>query len=135
MNDNNELHSGIDIIEIDRIQNVLIKHPERFLRKIFTEYEINYCRGRATQLAARFASKEAAMKALGTGIRGVGWREVEVQRLRSGKPYIILHGRAKKRAESMGIKKIELSISHSKNLATAMAVSYTHLTLPTKRIV
>ena len=124
MNDNNELHSGIDIIEIDRIQNVLIKHPERFLRKIFTEYEVNYCRGRATQLAARFASKEAAMKALGTGIRGVGWREVEVQRLRSGKPYIILHGRAKKRAESMGIKKIELSISHSKNLATAMVIMY-----------
>ena len=124
MNDNNELHSGIDIIEIDRIQNVLIKHPERFLRKIFTKYEINYCRGRATQLAARFASKEAAMKALGTGIRGVGWREVEVQRLRSGKPYIILHGRAKKRAESMGIKKIELSISHSKKLATAMVIMY-----------
>ena len=124
MNDNNELHSGIDIIEIDRIQNVLIKLPERFLRKIFTEYEINYCRGRATQLAARFASKEATMKALGTGIRGVGWREVEVQRLRSGKPYIILHGRAKKRAESMGIKKIELSISHSKNLATAMVIMY-----------
>ena len=124
MNDNNELHSGIDIIEIDRIQNVLIKHPKRFLRKIFTEYEINYCRGRATQLAARFASKEAAMKALGTGIRGVGWREVEVQRLRSGKPYIILHGRAKKRAELMGIKKIELSISHSKNLATAMVIMY-----------
>ena len=124
MNDNNELHSGIDIIEIDRIQNVLIKHPKRFLRKIFTEYEINYCRGRATQLAARFASKEAAMKALGTGIRGVGWREVEVQRLRSGKPYIILHGRAKKRAEFMGIKKIELSISHSKNLATAMVIMY-----------
>ena len=124
MNDNNELHSGIDIIEIDRIQNVLIKHPERFLRKIFTEYEVNYCRGRATQLAARFASKEAAMKALGTGIRGVGWREVEVQRLRSGKPYIILHGRAKKRAESMGIKKIELSISHSKKLATAMVIMY-----------
>ena len=124
MNDNNELHSGIDIIEIDRIQNVLIKHPKRFLRKIFTEYEINYCRGRATQLAARFASKEAAMKALGTGIRGVGWREVEVQRLRSGKPYIILHGRAKKRAELMGIKKIELSISHSKNLATAIVIMY-----------
>ena len=124
MSDNNQLHSGIDIIEIDRIQNVLLKHPSRFLTKIFTEYEINYCRGRATQLAARFASKEAAMKALGTGIRGVGWKEVEVQRLRSGKPYIILHGRAKKRAESMGITKIELSISHSKNLATAMVIMY-----------
>ena len=124
MNDNNQLHSGIDIIEIDRIQNVLFKHPSRFLTKIFTEYEIGYCRGRATQLAARFASKEAAMKALGTGTRGVGWKEVEVQRLRSGKPYIILHGRAKKRAESMGITKIELSISHSKNLATAMVIMY-----------
>ena len=124
MNDNNQLHSGIDIIEIDRIQNVLFKYPSRFLTKIFTEYEINYCRGRATQLAARFASKEAAMKALGTGTRGVGWKEVEVQRLRSGKPYIILHGRAKKRAKLMGITKIELSISHSKNLATAMVIMY-----------
>ena len=124
MSDNNQLHSGIDIIEIDRIKDVLLKHSSRFLTKIFTEYEINYCRGRATQLAARFASKEAAMKALGTGIRGVGWKEVEVQRLRSGKPYIILHGRAKKRAESMGITKIELSISHSKNLATAMVIMY-----------
>ena len=63
MDDNNQIHSGIDIIEIARIKNVLTKHPKRFLEKIFTEYERNYCRGRSTQLAARFASKEAAMKA------------------------------------------------------------------------
>jgi len=124
MDDNNQLHSGIDIIEIDRIQYVLKKHPVRFEKKVFTEYERNYCRGRATQLAARFASKEAAMKALGTGTRGVGWKEVEVQRLKSGKPFIVLHGRAKKRADLMGITKIELSISHSKNLATAMVIMY-----------
>ena len=60
------------------------------------------------------------MKALGTGIRGVGWREIEVQRYKSGKPYLILHGRAKKRAKKLNIKSIELSISHSKNLATAI---------------
>ena len=124
MDDNNQLHSGIDIIEIDRIQYVLKKHPVRFEKKVFTEYERNYCRGRATQLAARFASKEAAMKALGTGTRGVGWKEVEVKRLKSGKPFIVLHGRAKKRADLMGITKIELSISHSKNLATAMVIMY-----------
>ena len=124
MDDNNQLHSGIDIIEIDRIQYVLKKHPVRFEKKVFTEYERNYCRGRATQLAARFASKEAAMKALGTGTRGVGWKEVEVQRLKSGKPFIVLHGRAKNRADLMGITKIELSISHSKNLATAMVIMY-----------
>ncbi len=114
------MHIGIDIIEIDRIASVLNKHPKRFLEKIFTDYEINYCKGRPAQLAARFASKEAGMKALGTGIRGVGWREIEVQRHASGKPYLILYGRAKKRAEKLNIKSIELSISHSKNLATAI---------------
>ena len=114
------MHIGIDIIEIDRIASVLKKHPTRFLEKIFTRYEINYCRGRPAQLAARFASKEATMKALGTGIRGVGRKEVEVQRHPGGKPYIILHGRAKIKAEKMRIQSIELSISHSKNLATAI---------------
>ena len=120
MSDNKNMHIGIDIIEIDRIASVLGKYPVRFLEKIFTEYEKNYCRGRPAQLAARFASKEAGMKALGTGIRGVGWREIEVKRHKSGKPYLILHGRAKKRAEKLNIKSIELSISHSKNLATAI---------------
>tara|TARA_B100000686_G_scaffold342366_1_gene421368 strand:+ start:514 stop:891 length:378 start_codon:yes stop_codon:yes gene_type:complete len=120
MSENKNMHIGIDIIEIDRIASVLNKHPKRFLEKIFTDYEINYCKGRPAQLAARFASKEAGMKALGTGIRGVGWREIEVQRHASGKPYLILYGRAKKRAEKLNIKSIELSISHSKNLATAI---------------
>tara|TARA_Y100000590_G_scaffold126878_3_gene145095 strand:+ start:12403 stop:12780 length:378 start_codon:yes stop_codon:yes gene_type:complete len=120
MSENKNMHIGIDIIEIDRIASVLNKHPKRFLEKIFTDYEKNYCKGRPAQLAARFASKEAGMKALGTGIRGVGWREIEVQRHASGKPYLILHGRAKKRAEKLNIKSIELSISHSKNLATAI---------------
>ncbi len=124
MNDNNQIHSGIDIIEIARIKNVLTKHPKRFLEKIFTEYERNYCRGRSTQLAARFAAKEAAMKALGTGVRGIGWKEIEVQRLPSGKPFIKLHGKAKERAKFIGAEKIELSISHSKELATAMVIMY-----------
>ena len=124
MDDNNQIHSGIDIIEIARIKNVLTKHPKRFLEKIFTEYERNYCRGRSTQLAARFAAKEAAMKALGTGVRGVGWKEIEVQRLPSGKPYLKLHGRANERAKFIGVEKIELSISHSKELATAMVIMY-----------
>ncbi len=124
MDDNNQIHSGIDIIEIARIKNVLTKHPKRFLEKIFTEYERNYCRGRSTQLAARYAAKEAAMKALGTGVRGVGWKEIEVQRLPSGKPYIKLHGRANERAKFIGVEKIELSISHSKELATAMVIMY-----------
>ncbi len=120
MSENKNIHIGIDIIEIDRISSVLNKYPARFLEKIFTSYEKNYCKGRPAQLAARFASKEAGMKALGTGIRGVGWREIEVQRHKSGKPYLVLHGRAKKRAEKLNIKSIELSISHSKNLATAI---------------
>ena len=95
------MHIGIDIIEIDRIEGVLNKYPKRFLEKIFTDFEQKYCRGRASRLAARFASKEAVMKALGTGVRGVGWKEIEVQRHRSGKPFILLHGRAQKRAKKL----------------------------------
>ncbi len=114
------MHIGIDIIEIDRIEGVLNKYPERFIEKIFTDFEQKYCRGRASRLAARFASKEAVMKALGTGVRGVGWKEIEVRRHPSGKPFIVLHGRAKIRANKMDIRSIELSISHSRNLATAI---------------
>ena len=74
---------GIDIVEIPRIKGALERWGERFLQRIYTSQEIAYCRGRAPQLASRFAAKEAVMKALGTGIRGVGWREVEVDDLQA----------------------------------------------------
>lgn len=113
---------GIDIIEIDRIAETFARFGARFLRHIYTEGEIAYCRGRAPQLASRFAAKEAMMKALGTGIRGVGWRDIEVVRQRGGAPALILHGRAEKIAERQGVLHSALSLSHSKEYAVASVV-------------
>ncbi len=113
------INVGIDIIEIKRIQNVKSRYPNRFLKKIFTENEIIYCRNRSPQLAARFAAKEAMMKALGTGIRGVSWKDVEVIRYRGQAPQIKLSGRGKKVGERIGLKNTSLSISHSREYAVA----------------
>ena len=89
----------------------------------FTDQEIDYCRGRFPQIAARFASKEAVMKALGTGIRGVPWKSIEVYRPRGKAPQIRLYGNAKRKAEELGIKEIAISISHSRNYAVASVVA------------
>ena len=105
------LSTGVDIIEIPRIRLVFEKYGQRFLDRIFTEGEIAYCRGRAPNLAARFAAKEAAMKALGTGVRGVGWKDIEIVRQKSGAPSIKLHGRAKDRAHRLGIQEMALNLS------------------------
>ena len=118
----NDLSVGVDIIEIDRVAATLARFGDRFLQRIYTAGEIAYCRGRAPQLAARFAAKEAVMKALGTGTHGVGWQEVEVTRKRSGEPGIALHGRAATRAEKLGIDRLALSLSHSRHYAVASVV-------------
>ena len=116
------LTTGVDLIEIDRIRKAFDRWGQRFLNRIYTEGEIAYCRGRAPNLAARFAAKEATMKALGTGLRGVGWRDVEVVRARSGAPSIVLHGRALLRAEKLGVTELALSITHSRDYAVAFVV-------------
>lgn len=116
------LIAGVDIIEIPRVARVYARYGERFLRRVYTEGEIAYCRGRAPQLASRFAAKEATMKALGTGVRGVRWRDVEVVRGRGQAPRIVLHGTARARAERMGLSDIALSLSHSKEFAVASVV-------------
>ncbi len=113
---------GVDIIEIERIAEAFARFGDRFLRHIYTEGEIAYCRGRAPQLAARFAAKEAMMKALGTGVRGVGWRDIEVVRSRGGPPGIRLSGRAAKVAERQGVLHTALSISHARLYAVASIV-------------
>lgn len=113
---------GVDIIEIGRIRAAVERWESRFLDRIYTPAELAYARGRAPQLAARFASKEAVMKLLGTGIRGVGWREVEVVRQRSGAPSVALHGRALQRARRLGLGEVSLSISHSREYAVAFVV-------------
>ncbi|HXH20829.1 MAG TPA: holo-ACP synthase [Dehalococcoidia bacterium] len=115
--------AGIDAIELSRVQKTLARHPERFLRRVYTELEIAYCRGRLRELAVRFAAKEATMKALGTGVRGVGWRDIEVLADRRGKPLLYLHGRAAARAKEIGMGQPEVSLTHSDELALAFVVA------------
>ena len=120
------LSVGVDIIEIERIRQVFQQHGERFLRRVYTEAEIAYCRGRVPELAARFAAKEAVSKALGTGLVGRGgifWREVEVLPDARGKPLVHLHGRARDRAESLGLNEFAISLSHSQAYAVAFVVA------------
>jgi holo-[acyl-carrier protein] synthase len=118
-------HIGTDIIEIERIRLVIDHFGERFLRRVYTDAELNIYGHRAHSLAACFAGKEAVMKVLGTGARGVAWREIEALHHDSGKPYVILHGRAKEQAEKLGIKEIDVSFSHSREYATATAIGTT----------
>ncbi|MBM3945350.1 MAG: holo-[acyl-carrier-protein] synthase [SAR202 cluster bacterium] len=117
------LVTGVDIIEIERVKGVAERFGQRFLERVYTPRERAYCRGRAPQLATRFAAKEAVMKALGTGIRGVPWKDIEVVRVMGGAPYIELHGRARARAERIGLLSISVSLSHSKEYAVAFVVA------------
>ena len=113
----------MDIVEIGRVHAVMERWGERFLGRIYTEHELAYCRGRAPQLAARFAAKEATMKALGTGRRGVGWRDVEVCNDPSGAPSLKLYRRAARRARDLGLHHFAISISHSRDYAVAFVVA------------
>lgn len=117
------IYSGVDLIEIHRVAGVLERYPDRFLEKVFTEGERRYSRRRPPQLASRFAAKEAVMKALGTGVRGVPWKSVEVVRQPGKAPEIVLHAQALERAELMGITRIALSLSHSRDMAIASVVA------------
>ena len=117
------LTTGVDIIEIHRIKQVLDRYGERFLNRLFTPNEIDYCRGRAPNLAGRFAAKEATMKALGTGVRGVSWKDIEVVRADSGAPSVKLYGRAENRSERLHVVEISVSISHSREYAVAFVVA------------
>jgi holo-[acyl-carrier protein] synthase len=115
-------HIGTDIIEIERIRQAIGRYNGRFLNRVYTQAELSIYGHRAHSLAASFASKEAVMKVLGTGNRGVAWREIEVLFHRSGKPYIRLNGRAEKVAQKLGIKEIDVSMSHSRDNAVAIAI-------------
>lgn len=118
--------SGIDLIEIVRIQQSMVRYGNRFLNRVFTAAEQAYClrkRNAAESFAVRFAAKEAAAKALGTGIsHGVSWREIEVTRAPSGKPGLHLHGRAAQIASRLGVAHAALSLTHSQAMAVATVV-------------
>jgi holo-[acyl-carrier protein] synthase len=118
--------TGIDIAEVPRIEASIVRFGDRFLRRIFTEAEIRYCDSKANRVerfAARFAAKEAAMKALGTGwSHGVTWRDVEVCRQPGGRPTIAFHGKAGEFAAKLGAVHTALSLSHTKDYAIAQVI-------------
>jgi len=117
---------GIDLVEVDRIEKAVSKWADGFTRRVFTQGELDYClrqKRPAMHLAARFGVKEAVMKAFGTGWSGgVRWTDVEVVRDESGKPSVVLDGRLKELAGSMGVSETLISFSHDKGLAVAQAI-------------
>jgi holo-[acyl-carrier protein] synthase len=118
--------TGVDIVETRRIEEAFERHGERFAKRLYTPDEMAYCakfKNPAERYAARFAAKEAAFKALGTGWReGVRWRDVEVTHLKSGKPELRLTGRARALANQMRVTRIAISISHSDRYAIAQVI-------------
>ncbi len=121
---------GTDIVEVTRIGEMIERHGELFLQRVFTEGEIQYCQERKLAMqhyAGRWAAKEAVMKTFGTGFsKGVGWRDIEVMSQRSGQPVIRLSGGAQEMARSMGIDEVLISISHCRAYATATAIAFRH---------
>jgi holo-[acyl-carrier protein] synthase len=117
------LGTGIDIVEVPRVAAAIERFRERFLNRIFTKAEIAYCdskHNRVERYAARFAAKEAAMKAIGTGLsHGVTWRDVEVGREPGGRPTVVFHGKAAEIALRMGARRVSLSLSHTEQNAIA----------------
>lgn len=117
------LSVGVDLIETGRIARALERWGDRFLSHVYTPAELTYSRNHVSELAARFAAKEAISKALGTGLRGVTWREMEILPDRRGKPLVRLHGRARRRAEELGLDEFAISLSHSRRYAVAFVVA------------
>jgi holo-[acyl-carrier protein] synthase len=122
------LSTGVDLVHVQRVAEALERHGARFLQRIFTADEIAYCAGRPTALAARFAAKEAASKALGVGMRGLNptgihWHEAEVRNDAHGRPVLLLHGSAAQLARDLGWREWSLSIAHEREMAVAVVVA------------
>jgi holo-[acyl-carrier protein] synthase len=118
--------TGVDIAEVDRIEAAVKRFGNRFLKRVFTPAEVSYCLGKtnaAERLAARFAAKEAGMKAIGTGLRlGVTWHDVEVLRMPGQRPVLKFHGKAAEFAARLGCKRTHLSLSHTADQAIAHVI-------------
>ena len=117
---------GIDLVEVDRVRALLRRWPESFPRKVLSPGEREYCQGRAgmaASVAARFAAKEAALKALGLGIGACRWVEMEIEHSPSGAPRLRLKGQAAARAEALGVERLAVSLSHSREYAVACVLA------------
>ena len=112
---------GIDIIRVERIRQTMARFGDRFAQRILTPAERRYVRDRPGTMAGRWAAKEAVSKVLGLGVRGIGWRDIEIERLPTGQPAVRLSGRAAARAEQLGMERIAVSISHEDEYAVAIA--------------
>ena len=112
---------GIDIIKVERIRHSLARFGSRFSNRVLTPSEQGYVRDRPETFAGRWAAKEAVSKVLGLGVRGIGWRDIEIERMPTGQPAVRLHGRAAGRAEQLGMERIAVSISHESDYAVAIA--------------
>ncbi|NPA93757.1 MAG: holo-ACP synthase [Chloroflexi bacterium] len=117
------LRTGVDVVEIERFAGMLQRHGERVLRRLFTPQERAQCQGKAESLAARFAAKEAAAKALGTGIGTVRWVDLEILTDAHGAPHLYLHEAAARQAAWLGLTEWSVSLSHTKNCAVAVVVA------------
>ena len=119
--------TGIDIIEIDRIKHSIIKYSDRFKNKVFTQKEIDYCHSQADpakHFAARFSVKEAVLKCFGTGMTGgILWKDIEVDKKKSGQPTLNLYGKGEKLFNQLKLKHIHISITHDKSYAVAHAIA------------
>ncbi len=116
------LRTGIDLIEVKRVEDAVARHGERFLARIFTPIEREAAGPRMASLAARFAAKEAAAKALGTGLGDIAWREIEIVSDAQRAPSLILHGAAAERMRVLGGREVAVSLSHSQGFAVAVVV-------------
>jgi holo-[acyl-carrier protein] synthase len=117
------VRTGVDLIEIARVEAVMRRYGERFLNRVFTSQEQADARGQAASLAARFAAKEAAAKALGCGIGPVGWLDIEITRDPQRQPELVLHGAALRRAQELRLREWSVTLSHSKDYAIALVVA------------
>jgi holo-[acyl-carrier protein] synthase len=117
------IRSGVDILEVDRVDRAILRHGERFFERFFTTQELIDCRGQTPALAARLAAKEAVAKALGTGIGLVGWKDIEVVAGPRRQPMLELHGEARRVADAMGLDQWTISLSDTHEHAVAVAVA------------
>ena len=117
------LRTGVDLIEIDRVAEVIARHGKHYLDRVYTSAELEQCSRRTESLAGRFAAKEAVAKALGCGIGDVGWKEIEILGDEQNAPVLILHGAAELKANELGLTNWSVSLSHSMSHAVAVAVA------------